>query len=268
MAMRMENVLQPVPGALHADGGSTVVRIAAEDGASWLTHSNLGRAGDGRMPQLELTQDRAAAKLFEVSSFDQSSQTFGLRCDRGYLTSSYGEVRAGAKKLGKGERFVAVCNMSWDNQKYIDGFVELWSASKPLRPAGSTGSRLDGSERAWRIERAAAAAGGKGAIDVPNKPSTRPAIGQWKLEVVEPDEASAELTSWGSVSNAASAGGNSKKRPLGTSGSNQPSVMEVSQKNQKKMHASGGAVKPTKEKKEKKKKDPNAPKGKRNAYIF
>eukprot|EP01046_Picozoa_sp_COSAG06_P059184 COSAG06_NODE_12156_length_1417_cov_1.363429_2_plen_106_part_01 len=103
-----------------------------DDGESYLTHE-LGaeHAGNGRIPQLSFTQTKSSAKLFQLTDWNESTRTFGLRCDLGFVTNESGEVRAGAKRKGKKETWAAqICTDMSNVEQVQAGFLEVWSASK------------------------------------------------------------------------------------------------------------------------------------------
>ena len=116
----------PVPAPME----QPVVRVLMDDGESYLTHEMEGASGDGRLPQLTFTTNKEHAKLFQVTDWDDSTRTFGLRCDLGFLTNADGEVRAGAQKKSKHETWTADANGAMSNQdQFQAGYLEVWSAS-------------------------------------------------------------------------------------------------------------------------------------------
>ena len=216
----------PVP----APADQPVVRVLMDDGISYLTHEMEGAPGDGRLPQLSFTTSMERAKLFQVTDWNESERTFGLRCDLGYLTNADSEVRAGVPKKGKQETWTAVSNGEMSNQEqYLAGYVEVWSAS--MRNDPLTGVHKN--ERGWRVH-GGVAGRDKLAVDVPNRDSELSNLSQFKFEPVDQSSVPAkELSIWRV--------GSDRKRPLGYTTN---SLMEVSQRNQKKMCKSG--VKPGK----------------------
>ena len=231
------------------------LRAQMDDGESYLTHE-LGaeHAGDGRIPQLSFTQTKSSAKLFQLTDWNESTRTFALRCDLGFVTNESGEVRAGAKRKGKTETWAAqICTDMSNVEQVQAGFLEVWSASK--RDGSSLAGAHD-SERGWRVDSAASASGvDKLAADVRNKSSDLLRLSQFRFEAVPDEEAREELSTWSAAS------GKQPKRPLSAASSSGNSLMQISQQNQKKMRKSGGAVKPAKEKKIK------APKGAELAWC-
>ena len=116
----------PVPAPME----QPVVRVLMDDGESYLTHEMEGASGDGRLPQLTFTTNKECAKLFQVTDWDESTRTFGLRCDLGFLTNSDGEVRAGAPKKRKHETWTAITNGAMSNQEQFQaGYLEVISKS-------------------------------------------------------------------------------------------------------------------------------------------
>ena len=218
----------PVP----APAEQPVVRVLMDDGESYLTHEMDAMPGDGRLPQLSFTTNIERAKLFQVTDWNDSERTFGLRCDLGYLTNADSEVRAGVPKKGKQETWTAVSNGELSNQEqYLAGYLEVWSAS--MRNDPLTGVHKN--ERGWRVD-SGAAGSDKLAVDVPNRNSELSNLSQFKFEAVDQSSTPAKkLSSWSP--------GRNQKRPLNNSAN---SLMEVSQRNQKKMRKSGAAVKPAK----------------------
>jgi hypothetical protein len=214
-----------------------VVRVLTDDGESYLTHEMEGAPGDGRLPQLSFTTSIERAKLFQVTDWNESERTFGLRCDLGYLTNADSEVRAGVPKKGKQETWTAVSNGEMSNQEqYLAGYLEVWSAS--MRHDPLTGVHKN--ERGWRVD-SGVAGSDKLAVDVPNHNSELSNLSQFKFELIDQSSTPAKELSTFSA-------GSDRKRPLGNSAN---SLMEVSQRNQKKMRKSGGAVKPAKMKRPK-----------------
>jgi hypothetical protein len=206
-----------------------VVRVLADDGQSYLTHEMEAAPGDGRMPQLSFTTSVERAKLFQVTDWNESERTFGLRCDLGYLTNASGEVRCGAPKKGKQETWTTVSNGAMSNQdQFLAGYLEVWSASMRHDPLAG----VHETERGWRVD-SGVSASDKLAVDVPNRVSELSKLSQFKFEPVDQSSTPAKELSIRSAGD--------RKRPLGNSAK---SLMKISQLNQKRLKKSGVSVKP------------------------
>ena len=230
-----------------AGEGVKNVRLRTEDGR-YLSHGS--HSGAEELPRLTAVEGKQNGKTFELIREEDpqaTSKRFGLRCSGGFVSFGADGLRVGTNKKGPDETFMAVVNMSSSNAEMMSGgYLEVWTARSKEWGFGG----MPAAERAWRVD------------------------GEGDGSSIDADVASGEesrLTQFGFEPSDETV----QPRALGGAKNNKENLtfLEVSRQNQKKLKqeakrkSEGGEAKP-KTATKKKKKDPDAPKGKRTAFMF